>query len=272
MFSPRARSRIVCTLVLLLSLAAGAARAEDPKPTDELTPEEKALAAKVMRGVTGNVLRVSEDQIVVRNLMEGSKGRGLYELAGGDDVSVTGLKTKWSAIARGDLVAVSYKGDPPRAVGIQVLPPNVDGQLAAAAGQDPFAHKPGREYMGWIKLVNENTLIVRTPDGPPGSNRPGDVKTFVRQKDTKVELLRSSWDELKKGDRVSVSFSKGEPRPAQVVRVVLKGGEKPLPYGLATRLFDRRWDMTVKDVDGIGEWPPDKPWPPDDKAKSEAAK
>jgi hypothetical protein len=273
MFSPRARSRIACTLLLLLSLASGAARAEDPKPpADETlpvepTPEEKALAEKVMHGVTGNVLRISEDRIVVRNLGEGSKGQGLYELARDEKLSVTGTKKSWEAITRGDLVAVSYKGIPPRAVGIQVLPPQLDPQIAAAVGQDSFLPKAGREFMGWIKMVDANTMIVRTPDGPPGANRPGDVKTFVRQKDTKVELLRSSWNELKKGDRVSVSFSKGEPRPAQVVRVVLKGGEKPLPYGLATRLYDSRWDMTVKDVDGIGEWPPDKAWPPDPKDK-----
>jgi hypothetical protein len=242
MFSPRARSRIACTLLLLLSLASGAARAEDAKPAGsakppadetlpaEPTPEEKALAEKVVHGVTGT-------------------------------------KKSWGAITRGDLVAVSYKGLPPRAVGIQVLPPTLDSQIAIAAGKDPFAAKSGREFMGWIKMVDANTMIVRTPDGPPGANRPGDVKTFVRQKDTKVELLRSSWSELKKGDRVSVSFAKGEPRPAEIVRVVLKGGEKPLPYGLATRLYDSRWDMTVKDVDGIGEWPPGKPWPPDPKEK-----
>jgi hypothetical protein len=264
MFS-RAHGRIACMLLLLLSLA-GAVRAEDEKPA-ELTPEEKALAEKVIHGVTGNVLRITEDRIVIRNLGEGSRGQGLYELVKGKELTVTGTKKSWEAIGRGDLVAVSYRGEPPRAVGIQVLPPTLDTQIAIAAGQDPFAHKPGREFMGWIKLVDANMMIVRTPDGPPGSNRPGDVKTFVRQKDTKVELLRGSWNELKKGDRVSVSFTKGEPRPAEIVRVVLKGGEKPLPYGLATRLYDSRWDMTVKDVDGIGEWPPDKPWPPDPKAK-----
>jgi hypothetical protein len=144
--------------------------------------------------------------------------------------------------------------------------------MAAAAGQDPFANKHGREFMGWIKLVDEKTLIVRTPDGPPGANRKGDVKTFVRQPDTQVELLRSSWSELKKGDRVAVVFSKGEPRPAKTVKVVLKGGEKPLPLGLATRLYDERWDKSVKDVDGIGEWPPDKPWPPGSKPPKPEAK
>ena len=85
MFSPRARSRIACTLLLLLSLASGAARAEDAKPAEsakppaedtmpaEPTPEEKALAEKVMHGVTGNVLRISKDRIIVRNLGEGSR-------------------------------------------------------------------------------------------------------------------------------------------------------------------------------------------------------
>ena len=94
------------------------------------------------------------------------------------------------------------------------------------------------------------------------SRRKGEAKTFVRKPDTKVELLRSSWDELKKGDRVAVVFEKGEPRPAERVRVILRGGLKPLPPGLATRLYDPAYDKSVSDVDGIGEWPPGVPWPP----------
>jgi hypothetical protein len=250
---------LFCLLLLALAAPAGA---EEPKAAP---PSDAELSAQVTRGVTGTIVRVSPEQIMVRNLGEGSGGTSVVALEGGSDVKVAGLRTSWESLAQGDLVAVSYRGEPARAVGIQVLP--VGGQLQAATGQDPFLHKGGREFMGWIKLVDANTLIVRTPDGPPGSNRKGDVKTFVRTPDTKVDLLRGAWSELKKGDRVSVSFSKGEPRPANKVTVVLRGGEKPLPRGLATRLYDERWDVTVKDVDGIGEWPVGEPWPPQAKGK-----
>ena len=43
---------------------------------------------------------------------------------------------------------------------------------------------------------------------------------------------------------------------------VLRGGEKPLPPGLATRLFDPAYDESVEDVDGIGEFPPGQVWKP----------
>jgi hypothetical protein len=103
--------------------------------------------------------------------------------------------------------------------------------------------------------------VVRTPNPPKRSRNRAEVKTFVRTDKTVVEHLRTSWDELKKGDRVVVTFAKGEPRPAERVKVVLIGGKKPLPPGLATSLFDPAYDQSVKDVDGIGEWPPDKEWP-----------
>ena len=265
--------RHLAALVVLLPLAlAGAAAAEEPKPDAKAKDPEAELAAQVTRGVTGAIVNISPEQIAVRNLGEGSGGTGVLMLAGDKNVQVAGARKSWEELQRGDLVAVSYKGDPPRAIGIQVMPPSTSAQFQAAIGKDPFVHKGGRQFMGWIKLVDAKILIVRTPDGPPGSNRKGDMKTFVRLPDTKVDLLRSSWEELKKGDRVSVTFQKGEPRPAEKVTVVLRGGEKPLPRGLATRLFDDRWDKTVKDVDGIGEWPPGKPWPPGSKpeATSEA--
>ena len=49
--------------------------------------------------------------------------------------------------------------------------------------------------------------------------------------------------------------------------MLLRGGLKPLPPGLATRLYDPRFDGSVKDVDGIGEVPPGTPWPPPDSAQ-----
>lgn len=226
-------------------------------PAFEKTPE---LAAQVVRGVTGVILNASEHEISVRDLSEGSRAMGFVNLAGGPETRVTGLKQSFAALRKGDLVAVSFQGDPPKALGVLVLPLDVDPELKALAGGDPYV-KRGREFMGWIKRVDDTTLVVRTPNGGPGSRRKGEVKTFARHDGTVVELLRSSWDELKKGDRVAVEFRKGEPRPADRVKVVLRGGEKPLPRGLATLLFDPEYDQTVQDVDGIGEWPPGKPWP-----------
>jgi hypothetical protein len=224
--------------------------------------DPEALAASIIRGITGTVLRVSKTEIAVRDLGEGSGGQSWVPLAGGPKVPVTGEKTSWMELRRGDMVAVSFTGDPPRALGIQVLPLSLDPVIAAAAGgRDPYK-KGGREFIGWIKQIDDETMAVRTPDGPPGTNRRGEVKLFARQDGTEVELLRDSWEDLRKGDRVSVEFQKGEPRPADKVKVILRGGEKPLPRGLATRLFDPAYDKTVADVDGIGEWPPDKPWPP----------
>jgi hypothetical protein len=232
--------------------------------------DRDALAASVTRGLTGTILRVSKNEISVRNLGEGSGGQSWLPLVGGPSTPVSGLKNSWLELRRGDMVAVSYSGDPPRALGIQVLPLSLLPELGAAAGgRDPYK-KAGREFVGWIKQVDAHSMAVRTPDGPPGSGRKGEVKVFVRHDGTEVSLLRDSWESLRKGDRVSVSFRKGEPRPADSVKVILRGGEKPLPRGLATRLYDPAYDKTVADVDGIGEWPPDKPWPPADRADQAA--
>jgi hypothetical protein len=243
-----------------------------PAPAQTRTPEElQALAATIDRGMVGTILRITPDEVDVRELTEGSRGQSFVRLRGGKDVAVSGLKESWEKLAQGDLVAVSYKGDPPRAQGVRVLPASVHPDARTVAVQDPYKKPRGREFVGWIKQIDAKQVVLRTPDGPRGSKRKGAVKTFVRHEGTRVELLRDSWDALKKGDRVAINFGKGEPSPADVVKVVLRGGEKPLPRGLATRLFDARYDQSVKDVDGIGEWPPGKPWPPVDEASAGAA-
>lgn len=254
-------------LFLPLALAAGAsadepaaAPAKPPEPAKPVDP-----AKEISRGITGVILNINSDVLSVRNLAQGEGGgRNFLTLAGGATVPVTGLRKSYGELQKGDLVAVSYQGDPPRATGIQVLPRKLDPQFSAAAGmapgQDPYT-KGGREFVGWIKQIDDKTMVLRTPDGPAGTKRKGELKTFVRTDHTTVELYKHSWEELKKGDRVAVTFEKGEPRPADRIRVVLIGGQKPLPPGLATLLFDPAYDKTVKDVDGIGEWPPDKEWP-----------
>ena len=257
------------TLLLPLALTA-AARAEDAKPAEKPAapaappaPPQKPPdpASAVPRGITGVILSITSESLAVRNLARGAGGgRSFLTLAGGADTPVSGAKSSFKALEMGDLVAVSYQGDPPRALGIRVLPRDLDPTFAAATGADRYA-KRGREFVGWIKKIDDKTMVVRTPNPPEGGKHKAEVKTFVRTDTTQVELLRKSWNELKKGDRVAVTFAKGEPRPAETVKVVLIGGEKPLPPGLATRLFDPAYDKSVQDVDGIGEWPPDKEWP-----------
>jgi len=124
--------------------------------------------------------------------------------------------------------------------------------------------KKARPFVGWIKQKTDDALVVRMPDGPPQRNIPGEIKTFERSEETAVEMLRSSWDELEKGDRVMVYSVQGSPGSARRIVAILRGGEKPLPPGLATRLFDPRYDESVEDVDGIGEIPPGTKWPAED--------
>lgn len=253
----------LAAFALLLPLAfAAAASAEDPKPAAE--GADAARPAGPPGGITGVILKITKDSVAVRNLEQGSGGgRSFLTLAGGADTVVTGEKKSFDTLETGDLVAVSYQGDPPKALGIRVLPRTIDPAFAAAAGTSRY-DKRGREFIGWIKQIDAKTMVVRTPNPPKGTRRKAEIKTFLRTDKTVVEHLRNSWDELKKGDRVAVTFAKGEPRPAEKVKVVLIGGRKPLPPGLATSLYDPTYDQSVKDVDGIGEWPPDKPWPPAD--------
>jgi hypothetical protein len=267
-------SRLTLALCLPWLLAATAvAQQAQPKPAVEgLSLEElQQRSATIDHGMLGTILRISENELDVRELTEGSGGRKVVRLGGGPDVAVTGEKQSWQALAQGDLIAVSYRGDPARAQGIRVLPPTAHPAAKVVIQQDLYDKPDVREFVGWIKYIDAKTVVLRTPDGPPGTKRKGGVKTFARQQGTVVELLRDSWDALKKGDRVAITFRKGEPRPAERVKVVLRGGEKPLPRGLATRLFDPTYDQSVKDVDGIGEWPIGKPWPPTEAAQSGAA-
>lgn len=278
---PRALQSLLAALALLLPLGlAAAAMGEEAAPGDAASgagakaaePEKPAdPAAQVARGISGEIVYLTKQTIAVRNLEAGSGGRTVLTLGAGADTRVTGEKKSFADLRRGDLVAVAYQGTPPRATGIQVLPREVDPRVAATRASSLY-QKPGREFIGWIKKIDAQTMVVRTPDGPKGSRHKGEVKAFARKPDTVVELERSSWETLKKGDRVAVAFEKGEPRPAVRVTVLLRGGEKPLPAGLATRLYDPAYDRSVDDVDGIGEWPPGVPWPAgDEKAASGAA-
>ena len=74
--------------------------------------------------------------------------------------------------------------------------------------------------------------------------------------------MRDSWDTLRKGDRVKIDFQKGNPRPADRIQVIRRGGEEPLPPGVATRIFDPDYDKSIRDVDGIGETGPVPRVPP----------
>jgi hypothetical protein len=261
------RLRLAAFAFLLPLALAVAAHAEDAQPAEQpaatpATPQKPPdPASAVPRGITGVILSITGESLAVRTLAQGAGGgRSFLTLAGGADTPVSGTKSSFKALEMGDLVAVSYQGDPPKALGIRVLPRELDPTFAAATGADRYA-KRGREFIGWIKKIDDKTMVVRTPSPPKGSKHKAEVKTFVRTDTTQVELLRNSWDEMKKGDRVAVTFAKGEPRPAETVKVVLIGGQKPLPPGLATQLFDPAYDKSVQDVDGIGEWPPDKEWP-----------
>ena len=119
------------------------------------------------------ILSVTPETFAVRNLAQGSGGgRSFLTLGGGADTPVTGQKQSFGALEKGDLVAVSYLGDPPRATGIRVLPRELDPKFAAATGADPYA-KSGREFIGWIKQIDAKTMVVRTPNGPPGSEAQG---------------------------------------------------------------------------------------------------
>ena len=247
-----------CLLVLLCALLPLAALAEG-----EVAPETPAEARP--GGFTGKIERVQGDTITVLRLgrLPRPNAPRLVIVPGGPDVPVSGEgKQSWSALRRGDLVVVAYEtGENPRATKILVLPPTAHPTVAAVVGTTP-AKVRGRQFTGWIKYKDESRIVLRTPDAAPPQKRKGKTREFLRQEDTKVELFRDSWEAMKKGDRVTVFFGKGNPPPANLIHVVLRGGEKPLPPGLATRLFDPAYDASVKDVDGIGEIPPGETWQP----------
>jgi len=232
--------------------------------------EDEADARRTY-ATTGKIERAGEEAIVVRRLGQTTQPNAppVMIIRGGEDVPVSGEgRSDWSKLRRGDLVIVSYQLEPaPLASKVLVLPVTAHPMVAAALGVTP-AKSAGRQFTGWIKYKDESLLVVRTPDALPPRQIPGKVRTFIRHEGTKVTLYRESWEELKKGDRVIVHFSKGNPRPADLVKVVLRGGEKPLPPGLATRLYDPTYDTSVKDVDGIGEIPAGANWTPPRSAES----
>jgi hypothetical protein len=201
---------------------------------------------------------------VVENIGTDANARKI-QIQGDAEVPVSGKKSKWRQLRRGDFVSVSYRQDAekPRAVSVLVFAPTDHPAFASAIGKKS---NKKRIFIGWIKQVDETQLVVRTPNAPPPYDKRGDAIKFLRQEDTTVESLRESWGALKKGDRVQVYYGKGRPRPALRIVVLLQGGLKPLPPGLATRLYDPRFDKSVKDVDGIGEVPPGTPWPAPDSA------
>lgn len=246
----------------LATLAEESTPAASPSP-DSAT-ETASDAPKKTRAFTGLIRRVSATEIVVQQIGSGRKiaAQRLLTVPGGPETPVSGRgKNEWGKLRKGDLVAVAFRpGPPPETLKVLVLPPTALPQAAMALGKTP--RKGQREFTGWIKFKDDSKLVVRTPDALPPRERKGESKTFIRTESTTVEMLRSSWDDLEKGDRVGIHFEKGDPRPIKTIFVVTRGGEKPLPRGLATRLFDPEYDETVKDVDGIGETQPvPKPTP-----------
>jgi hypothetical protein len=222
-------------------------------------------------GITGRILKVSGAGILVAENMGNSQADRRIQIKGDAQVPVSGKKSKWLELRKGDFVSVSYREESgaSRAVSVLVFSPKNHPMFAAALGK-----KTGKKrvFIGWIKQVDENQIVVRTPNAPPPSEKKGEAIKFIRQEDTAVESLRDSWNALEKGDRVQVHYGKGRPRPATRVVVLLRGGLKPLPPGLATRLYDPRFDRSVKDVDGIGEVPPGTPWPPPDSAQGDGTR
>jgi hypothetical protein len=257
------RNWLGAALVALFLPLAGLA--EDPAPEaptsptaatadpTETTPEKKT------RAFTGLIRSVSGTEIVVQQIGNGRKlkTQQLLKVPGGVGTPVSGQgKDNWLKLRKGDLVAVAFRpGPPPKTLKVLVLPPTALPQVANAVGTTP--RKGRRDFTGWVKQKDDSLLVVRTPDAAPPGKRKGETKTFIRTESTTVKLMRSSWDEIKKGDRVSVHFEKGDPRPIKSITIIGRGGEKPLPRGLATRLFDPKYDTNVKDVDGIGETHPD---------------
>jgi hypothetical protein len=243
--------RCVATLGLLLPLCVAATGHAD---------------SNFDQGITGRILKVSKAGILVAENMGTGKNDRRIQIQGNAKVPVSGKKSAWQQLRKGDFVAVSYRqeSDASRAVSVLVFSPKNHPMFASALGK---RSSKKRVFIGWIKQVDENQLVVRTPNAPPPGEKNGETIRFIRQEDTAVESLRDSWNALEKGDRVQVHYGKGRPRPAVRVVVLLRGGLKPLPPGLATRLYDPRFDRSVKDVDGIGEVPPGTPWPPPDSAQ-----
>jgi len=212
----------------------------------------------------GIIHKVMADGLLVRRAGPASDPRApaYMAFAGKLGVPVEGQgKNSWLALRRGDLVMVSYvKGPPHRVTKVNVLTRQTATPAVPGVTPIPPARRQ-RTFVGYIKKRDGDELIVMSPKAAPPGRRPAETKAFVRTDQTQVGVLRDSWDELRKGDRVRIGHQKGNPRPIDVVQVIRRGGEEPLPPGLATRLFDPRYDESVEDVDGIGETGP-VPRPP----------
>jgi hypothetical protein len=257
----RARAR---WLSLLLACAVPALAA-DPAPNaaqPEPAPAKPAATppGETLEAVTATILAVGPKRLlVVRSGSATQPGAPrVFDFTVSPEVAVSGAgRARWADLARGDPVLVNYVdtgGDRPQARKVTVLsrPIPIDTLIMAEAGF-PLEKPPKRSFVGYIKKVDGDVIDVMRPRAAPPVNRPSQLKRFVRRPNTKVAVLRDSWTSLKKGDRVKIEFEKGNPRPADLVQVIWRGGEKPLPPGVATRLFDPTYDRTVKDVDGIGE-------------------
>ena len=243
-------ARIASGIALLAMFLPGPGLAGEvaPPQAEQAAPAESALRAT--HNVSGRIARIEGDRLVVETSIR--PGGKRYQLQGGKDTQVAGKKSEWSALRRGDFVSVTY--DPrrtPSTLGlVYVFPASALPKVAEMMGKKPVRK---REFIGWIKQVDGESLVVRTPNMPPPSRAPGRTMKFVKQDDAVVEGERDTWSSLKKGDRIHVFFGKGRPRPATRILVLLRGGEQPLPPGLASRLYDPLYDDSVKDVDGIGE-------------------
>ena len=229
-----------------------------PKPTEKV--EAVTKPTEELEGVTVIIQKVQADGILIRvagTSTDPSIPRE-FKIAGSLRVKVSGNgKKHWLDLRRGDLALVSYvKGDPPVARKVNVFPrASVDPTLLAAVGLDPRKPKE-RTFIGYIKRKEGDELHVLSPAPANNARRRPEIKRFIRHEETSVEVLRDSWDDLRKGDRVKIAFQKGNPRPADLIQVIWLGGEKPLPSGVATRIYDPTYDKSVKDVDGIGETGP----------------
>jgi hypothetical protein len=243
-------------LALLLPFAApgeDAATANEGTKVDAATANEEA-AVEV---ASGQITHASRDGLQLRR-MDGGGSKRVLTLGGGMHVPVGGEKESWLELRRSDFVTVAWDPETRQLKKVIVHPPEANPRVAAAMGK---VGKMERSFTGFVKLRNDTQLVLRKPDSANGK-RKGSRMTFVRGEETTVGMFRSAWDEIRKGDRVTVEYGKGRPRPALRVNVVYRSGEKPLPPGLATRIFDPKYDRTVKDVDGIGEVPPGTEWKP----------
>jgi hypothetical protein len=220
-----------------------------------LPPGAAAGADSETSVASGQLKQASRHELVVRR-MDGGPGEQVLTLQGGMHVPVGGEKRSWLNLRRSDFVTVAWDPETNHLKKVIVHKPEANPRVATALGKQG---KMERAFTGFVKYRDHAKLVLRKPDSE-NRRRKGQKMTFVRGEDTTVDTFRDSWDEIRKGDRVTVEYSKGRPRPAVLVHVVYRSGEKPLPPGLATRIFDRKYDRTVKDVDGIGEWPPDKEW------------